>query len=737
VFESGGDWYNVVWVTDYADSGSSNAQYSLHGSTGYVEYTYNGQKYQVFDEVGGNRRVHDDFHSVKIPKEHLNNNTYKVGSYLMLYDYTNPSKLSGRYYCAGNSIVSPEYLFENRNGDEAVNLIACPDIDFQGSGASLNNVANAVAGLGTSPAYILMNGNVNYISYDADALTNLIKAAATVSGGSHPVILSRGHAECRGFTAPNLLKYFPTATGEYYYSVQVGDYTLVNLDTAEDDPDGQVESGSSKYGDRIHLNNQRSEQLSWIRSLSSGNLIAVSAMPLSNFDSKFGLGYESALKNKGAVLAIGGHADGFTLNESVSGSKIYTVVPAGNGSGMDVASILVSDGYAYIRECKYSSGRATYPVQKAVSLSNGSTQNISASQPPLSGSVYTVSTPEHIKWIADNCNSSSGFSGYTFKLANDIDMKLAAVNPIGGNDTNTSDTSARSKAFAGTFDGNGFTIKNLNIRSSSNNVGFFGALKNATVKHLTVSGGMVVGAWFVGGLAGYCDGSTIEDCYVDLTVYSNGGTKAGGVVGFMTNGSTITRSANYGSVSATHNGGSAGGIVGQVYGTSGTNTISNCFNRGSVSALGSSGLAGGIVGYGGDARLTISNCYNAAAIASPHYQGAVIASYDSGGYLSISNSYFANDFNGASTAVRNGNSWSSRGGSGTITGYNRSVMQSQNFANKLGSSVFTYLSSYNDKYPIHWNVFQYGSGDHVYTFTQTKYQSTNLDELAAVVDSIT
>ena len=717
VFESGGDWYNVVWKTSY-NSTSSTEEYTAHGATGYVEYTYNGQTYQVFDEVGGTRKTFDDYHTVRIPKEHLNNNTYKVGSFLMLYDYIWKDTNTSQFYLAGNYVESPEYLFEDRSGDRTVNLISCPDMDFQETDASLENVANAVAGLGTSPAYIIMNGNVNWISYDAAALTNLIDAAATVSGSIHPVILSRGHAECRGFVAPNLLKYIPTATGEYYYSVQAGDYTLVNLDTAEDDPDAQIESGKSKYGDRVHLDEKRKEQLAWINSLDAGKLVAISAMPLTNLDSKFGLGYEKALKNKGAVLSIGGHASSFTLNETVDSDSIYTVIPGGNGSGMDVASVLLSGDYAYIRECKYStSGVITYPTQKAVSLVSGSTQSITASKPPLSGTIYTVSTPGHLKWIADNCTSPSSFSGYTFKLANDIDLMLVPFSPIGGNDDVSSDSDARARGFAGTFDGNGYAIKNLNIYSTNNNVGLFGVLKDGLIKDLTLSGGMVVGGWFTGAIVGYSFGGILEDCYSDVVVYggygTDGATKVGGLVGFLSYGSTVNRCANYGTVIGTHPGGNAGGIAGQICSTT-TNTISNSYNRGNVLAHGATGFAGGIFGYMGNATLNVTNCYQAASASCPGSQGAIFGGVNASGKLEITNTYFAKGYNGASTGKNGSNNWTSATGSGTITGYEPDTMKTQSFADTLGNQCFTYVKTQNDGFPIHWNAIHHGTGAHVY-----------------------
>ena len=399
------------------------------------------------------------------------------------------------------------------------------------------------------------------------------------------------------------------------------------------------------------------------------------------------------------------HADSFTLNESVDSDSIYTVVPAGNGAGMDVASVLLSDNYAHITECKYSSGgKTTIPTKRTVALSNGKAQTITATKLPLSGNVYTISTPGHLKWLQENCITTSAdnghFDGYTFKLINDIDMMLIPFTPIGGCDSNNSDGQTASKAFGGIFDGNGYTIHNLNIVTANNNVGLFGYLRFATVKNLTLSGGMVTGNSYVGGLAGFVSGSTIEDCYVDLVVYSPTGSKVGGVAGFTTGGTTVNRCANFGHVVGTLSNGIFGGIVGQGVGFK-TNYITNCYNRGPVTAHGSSSssLSGGIIGYTGSAAYHIANCYNAAPIVSCGTGRAIIGT--NGSATTYSNLYYATGYHGATS-----------GPVSDPVAYNQSAMKTQHFADTLGSSVFTYVPNLNDGYPIHWNDIHYGATSH-------------------------
>lgn len=321
--------------------------------------------------------------------------------------------------------------------------------------------------------------------------------------------------------------------------------------------------------------------------------------------------------------------------------------------------------------------------------------------------------------MAANATSTKSFSGYTFKLANDIDMMLVPFTPIGGNDTQSADSNSASKGFAGTFDGNGYTIRNLNIVTDNNNVGFFGVVRSGTVKNLTLSGGMVDGGWYVGGLAGLSTGGTFQNCYSDLMIYSKSGSKIGGLTGFLSGGSTVDRCANYGSVSARLSNGSTGGITGQVHGST-TNRILNTYNRGTILAHGSSALAGGIFGYAGNVSGTIQNCYNAASVTSPGSKGTIAGSFSGSSNVAILNTYFVKGYNGATTAAKDSNSWSTSAGSGTVTGKSKTAMKSQAAAEALNADVFVYNAKENDGYPVHKNsLHSSGLPDHSYVAVVT------------------
>ncbi|MDR2752975.1 MAG: hypothetical protein LBB50_01540 [Oscillospiraceae bacterium] len=109
--------------------------------------------------------------------------------------------------------------------------------------------------------------------------------------------------------------------------------------------------------------------------------------------------------------------------------------------------------------------------------------------------------------------------------------------------------------FSGTFDGQGYAIKGVNISNTNRGsvVGFFGELKGATIKGLRLEG-TVKGADNVGGFAGIMDGGEIYNCINRINVTSEGTVNKGAVGGFAgtaKGGAVITNSTNYGTVNAT------------------------------------------------------------------------------------------------------------------------------------------------------------------------------------------
>lgn len=272
----------------------------------------------------------------------------------------------------------------------------------------------------------------------------------------------------------------------------------------------------------------------------------------------------------------------------------------------------------------------------------------------------TETNPYLISSASDIEKIHNDLDGY-YKLINNIDMSGVAFEPIGNENEG---------AFAGTIDGAGYTISNLNINLPENKyVGFVGYLEG-TVKNLTLTNVDAYGYRYVGGIAGYAsDISTITDCYVDgniYGVYSIIDVNVGGVVGYNSGIVEDCENSANNSSSIYY----TGGIIGYNY----SGTVNNCINNGVVS---SDEYAGGIIGY--NRNGTVNNCINNGEIycsRTGNTYGGGITGYNRG---TINNSQNTN-----TVCVSSG--WS--GGKfvangGGISGYNIGIVENSENSGKI------------------------------------------------------
>ena len=215
----------------------------------------------------------------------------------------------------------------------------------------------------------------------------------------------------------------------------------------------------------------------------------------------------------------------------------------------------------------------------------------------------------------DGSVSATAVFGKLISTAAELKTTLANIDRFGhyklANDIDLENTSARATAqFNGVFDGDGHEIRNILISlTTTDTVGLFAVLRNATIKNLSLRGGKIEGRHQVGGIAGKLDGGNlIENCTVDLEVTAHG-YEAGGIFGYASSsvgGERIVRSRSLGAVTAYWGEDRAGGIGGK---TDGTVEIAECYTTGSVAGFGIYGHVGGIVGNKNYGAIVISNCY--------------------------------------------------------------------------------------------------------------------------------
>ena len=227
-------------------------------------------------------------------------------------------------------------------------------------------------------------------------------------------------------------------------------------------------------------------------------------------------------------------------------------------------------------------------------------ENIAEDGEGTAESPYQISSTKELEYYRDLMNEGvDEYRSAHYALTADIDLNPGCTynpetNQWSGSPLTWTPIGTENAPFTGTFDGQGHSITGLYIDSDSTYQGLFGYMSgtNSAVRNLTVSG-TIRGNGSVGGVVGWNNGGTIENCHNTVAVSGSG--SAGGVVG-VSRGGTVTNCYNTGEVS---DGFSAGGVVGYI---NAGGTVKNCYNTGAVNG---SSYVGGVVGYNGG---TVTNC---------------------------------------------------------------------------------------------------------------------------------
>lgn len=220
------------------------------------------------------------------------------------------------------------------------------------------------------------------------------------------------------------------------------------------------------------------------------------------------------------------------------------------------------------------------------------TSEFKVTKPQFEGSTVYIKTPGELIWLSKNALFSTngslqkneyfdydlvkGKGGYTFILVNDIDMQGVKWTPINWKTPNNTGTDG------GTFDGNGKTIRNLNIDNQATDQGLFGhavfnVIKNLTIENATLN--QISNR--AGALAGnlYSD---VENCkvkHVFIRTYNYTATtppsviQIGGMIGTHNSGNMKNCTAEDVTIKGYH---SVGGLVGIFNESSSARTYENC-----------------------------------------------------------------------------------------------------------------------------------------------------------------
>ena len=260
--------------------------------------------------------------------------------------------------------------------------------------------------------------------------------------------------------------------------------------------------------------------------------------------------------------------------------------------------------------------------------------------------------------FANDVNNGGNYTASTVFLDSDIeftDELSREFEPIGRDPAH---------CFKGTFDGQGYAIRNLKVNSSLANVGLFGYSSGQVTRNVVIDSSCSIESSFghvtnaevdVGGIIGSCTSATmpcnIENCVNMGNVTFDGSSTGtnelhlGGICGHLRSSGTVVpfmrNCANYGLITHgfTTTSAYAGGIVGRGFGSSSAYLhIQNCFNYGSTicrpGKMGSS-IIGGIAGY--VSYVFVENCVSAGTIVFTNQTGTVKPIGSIAGFCASSN----------------------------------------------------------------------------------------------------
>lgn len=314
VFESGDDMYTVIWST------------TLPG-TGYVTYTYEGKEYTVKDEKNAALRTEDSVHSVRIPKKHLDGNTY---TYHSQHIATKRAYVSVK----GRTVSSDPVEFKGYSGQDEIHAMILSDIH-----ENPLNAQKAVDCFDIPADLLIMNGDEVSMMTSERNFKQVLQYAYRFSGGSIPIIYTRGNHENRGEYGSDAIDIFKTTTGGLYYTCSYGPLQFICLDSGEDKSDDDW-----TYGGLVDYTAYVARETEWMKSLTPDEeaqyRIAVSHIP--HLKNRYGNDWSEILTQLGVDLFIGGHKHRIHFEwNSKDETPFYQMLDGGkNGNDRYIATML-------------------------------------------------------------------------------------------------------------------------------------------------------------------------------------------------------------------------------------------------------------------------------------------------------------------------------------------------------------------------------------------------------------
>ena len=323
---------------------------------------------------------------------------------------------------------------------------------------------------------------------------------------------------------------------------------------------------------------------------------------------------------------------------------------------------------------------------------------------------YEIKTVEDLVKLSNDVKSGKTYANEYFKLMDNIDFQnkdnyqnadVIVDKDINGNGVNetlqvelTTGTGFppigdATNKFAGKYDGNNLTIKNLYIDNNNlSSVGLFGVIENAEISNITITGKIHSSiAATVGGVVGAGYGATIKNAHSYVALTSDVASQyLGGIMGRTFADLNIYNCSNSGDIT---NGGETGGLLGALVANITVN-IEDSYNEGNLTSN-ITRYFGGLVGRNtyDNATVNIKNSHNDGNIIVngsteiDQLLGGIIGRNQ--GILNIENSYNTGDVKNLRTEYTESINISIGG----LIGENDYTVETQSITTKITNSYNT------------------------------------------------
>lgn len=240
-----------------------------HKSTGAIEV--DGTKY--YDQTDGENNI-STLHKITIPAEKLDNaKKYSIITQSVIFNTA--------YLPSKGRTITKDYTFRPIDESDGIQIYNLSDTHECVAGPS-----KAASYFGDKLDLLILNGDiVNDISSEYQ-ISLIYKLANKITGGTKPVIFTRGNHECNGKLASNLSKYVGSTQNGLYYKYKIGNsISMLVLDTNNDMSDDNKLINPIANFDAV-----RDKQSEWIKQNSDWNkgeqfnlVIAHMSYPLSGY----------------------------------------------------------------------------------------------------------------------------------------------------------------------------------------------------------------------------------------------------------------------------------------------------------------------------------------------------------------------------------------------------------------------------------------------------------------------